>query len=98
MFDKIKQAFELKSKIEQIKKELENSQIEVQANSGQIKIVITGGQKIKSIWLDDSLLVTPNKEQFNKDLCDSINQAIEKSQQLASKKAKEIIGINIPGL
>ncbi len=97
MLDKMKKIFELQGKISQIKKELENSIIEVTNQNQDIKIAITGEQKVLSLDIADSLIGAQNKEQFKRDLLDCFNQAIKKSQALASQKAKEITGLNIPG-
>lgn len=98
MLDKMKKLFELQGKISQIKKELEASTVEASRSNGQIKIIMSGEQKVISLDISDSLIVAQNKEQFKKDLLDCVNEAIKKSQALAAQKAKEITGFNIPGL
>ncbi len=98
MFDKMKKIFELQGKIAQIKRELEGSIIEASRHNQEIKITISGEQKVLSLDIADSLIVAQDKEQFKKDLLDCINEAIQKSQTLATQKAKEITGLNIPGI
>ncbi len=98
MLDKMKKIFELQGKISQIKKELEATTIESGRNNGQIKIIMSGEQKVLSIEIADSLIVAADKEQFKKDLVDCVNEAIKKAQNIATQKAKEITGLNIPGL
>lgn len=98
MLDKMKKIFELQSKMNQIKQELAASKIEAQTAGGKIKIIMNGEQKVLDIQIDDSLIVTPDKITFKKDLLECFNQAIQKSQKLASEKAKEITGLNLPGM
>jgi len=98
MFDKMKQLFELQGKMKAVKKELESSIVEVESNNGQIKIVISGDQKIKSLEIADALIVKENKTDLCRDLASCFNEAVRKSQNLAASKMKEVSGINIPGL
>lgn len=93
MLDKIKQLYELKQKTEQIKRELEQAEVEVV--EGDIKIVITGAQKIKKIELADSSCA--DKVALEAKLQGCVNSAIKKSQELAAKKMQEITGFNLPG-
>lgn len=96
MLDKIKQMYELKQKAEQVKRELESTDVEASAQNNQVKIVISGSQKVKSLEIADSLL--GDKEDLQSSLVNCINNAIRNSQELAARKMKEITGINIPGL
>lgn len=98
MLDKMKKIFELQGKISQIKKELENTTVEANRNNGQIKIIMSANQKVISLDISDSLIVASDKEGLKRDLRDCINEAIQKAQNVATQKAKEITGLNIPGL
>jgi len=97
MIDKIKQLMEVKRQADQIKRELENTTIEVSESSG-IKIAINGAQKFQSVEIAESFLNTANKVKLESDLLKSLNAAITKSQNTAAQKMKEMTGINIPGL
>ncbi|HDZ76815.1 MAG TPA: YbaB/EbfC family nucleoid-associated protein [Candidatus Omnitrophica bacterium] len=98
MLDKMKQLFELQGKMKQVKKELEASSVEVEAAGGQIKMVIGGDQKLKSLTIAESLISAENKDRLSRDLLDCFNEAVKKSQSLAADKMKSVAGINIPGL
>lgn len=82
MFDKVKELYELKKQADQMKKMLEAEIIEVEA--GDMKIVITGDQKIKEIHLGDSV--------DEDSLKDVINKALEESQKVAAKKMQDMMG------
>jgi len=97
MIDKIKQLMEVKRQAEQIKRELENTTIQVSDISG-IKIVINGAQKFQSVEIAESFLNAANKAKLESDLLKSLNAAITKSQNTAAQKMKEMTGLNIPGL
>jgi len=98
MFDKVKKIFELQSKINQIKQELGKLTTEASSPDGKIKIVINGEQKVQDIQIDSALLNNSDCTKLQKELTDCINQAILKSQKMAAEKAKEITGLDLPGL
>ena len=76
MFDKLKQAYDLKRKAGAVKKELEAEVIDVEV--GGIKVRINAAQKIQKIEYDEG--VDPNK------MKDAINKALDESQKVAAKK------------
>lgn len=96
MLDKIKQLYELRQKAEQMKKELENTTVDISSCGADVKITISGSQKVQSLEISDSLL--SNKQMLETRLINCFNDAIRKSQELAARKMKEITGLNIPGL
>ena len=98
-FDMIKQARELKSKLDQAQKELSNTVIEVESGKGAVKITIDGQQNIRSIKISPDAM-DPNKpEDLEKLIMKAIKDASDKSQKLASKQLKGLTGgLKIPGL
>ena len=88
---------EVKRQAEQLKRELDNAQIEINEVPG-VKIVITGAQNFVSLEIEDQLLALENKERIKSALLQSCNAAIKKSQNLATQKMKAMTGLNIPGL
>ena len=64
-----------------IKNELEAQVVEVEKNG--VKIVITGGQKIKSL---------ESNGRSNDDIKEAVNEAIKKSQEAAAKKLQSMSG------
>ena len=97
MLDKMKQMMELKKKADQLKRELEAEVLEINETRG-IKIVVNAAQSFRSIEIDESLLSPQNKNRVQMDLIRGINTAIKKSQQIQAQKARNITGLNIPGL
>jgi DNA-binding YbaB/EbfC family protein len=69
--------------------------VEVEAGGGAIKIIITGNQRIKSVTIKPEALDTSDPEWIN-DLQDLLvvaaNQAIEKSQELATERMNAASG------
>ena len=84
MFDKVKQLANLKRMRDQamaIQKQL--SQEEIEINEDNIKIVISGDQKLKSLEIDGLT---------NARVLELINKAIKRSQEMAAKKLAEMSG------
>ena len=98
-FDMIKQARELKSKMDKMQKELGKTIIEVESGKGAIVINIDGQQKIRSIKISPDV-IDPNKpENLEKLILKAVQEATDKSQKVSEKKMKELTGgIKIPGL
>lgn len=98
-FDMIKQARELKSKMDKTQKELAKTIIEVESAKGAIKITIDGQQNFRSIKISPEILDPEKPGNLEKLLIKAIQDASSQSQKLAEKKMKELTGgIKIPGL
>ncbi len=82
MFDKVKQAYELKKQMDGIKKELDNEVIEVEQSG--VVVRVNGNMKITSLSFDQTS--DPNKVK------DAINKSIEEIQKVTSKKMQSMMG------
>lgn len=83
-FDKVKQLGQLKKMRDQamaIQKQLAQEEIEI--NEDNIKIVISGDQKLKILEIDGL---------SNARVLELINKAIKKSQEMAARKLAEMSG------
>ncbi len=96
MLDKIKQLMEIKKQADQIKRELDKTEIESSEVRG-IKIVVNGSLEIRSLELAENLLSPANKNNLERDLLRGINAAIRKAQNVAAHKMKDIMP-GFPGL
>ena len=95
------EARKLKQKLDKAKKELEQMQFEVEAGKGQIKIVIDGEQKIRSIKIDPEIInPDPKKVDYMEKLIQkAVNDAVNQSQKAAAKHLESLTaGLKIPGL
>ncbi len=98
-FSMLKQAQELKSKLDKAQKELSNTVIEAEAGKGAVKITIDGQQKILSIKISPEAMNPERPEDLEKLIMKAINDASDKSQKLAAKQLKGLTGgLKIPGL
>jgi len=98
-FDMLKQAQQLKSKLDKAQKELGDATVEVDSGKGAIKITVNGQQKILSVKISPKVIDPNNTERLEELVLNAVNEAISKSQKLAAKQLKGLTGgLKIPGL
>jgi len=97
MFDKIKGLMEMRKKLEEIKKELDKTNFDIESSGGLVKITMNGSQEVQEVVLGSSSL-EGQKDKLQKELKDTFNRAIKRSQEIAAQKMKEATGINLPGM
>jgi len=86
----LKQIQELQAKMLEAQEALGQETVSVSAGGGAIKVVMSGHQKIKSIEIDPAVL--EDVEMLQDLIIAGINEAIEKSQQLAADKMSAFTG------
>lgn len=91
MLDKMKALFEMQKKMQEVKRELENTNFEIQSTDGLVKITMNGAQEVKGIVIKDN-------PQLETSMKDTFNRAIKRSQEIGAQKMKDVTGINLPGL
>ena len=97
MLDKMKALFEMQKKMQEIKRELENTNFDIQSSDGLVKITMNGSQEVKEITIKDNLGES-EKARLESSLKDTFNRSIKRSQEVAAQKMKDVTGFNIPGL
>jgi DNA-binding protein YbaB len=87
-FDQMKQLNEMKSKMEDIKRKME--ELEIVEENQYLKVIVSGNRKIKTLEIKDATASPENMVQ-------TINRALEKTDAVVQK---EMMGAmpNIPGL
>jgi DNA-binding YbaB/EbfC family protein len=93
MLDKMKQLWEMKRKMDEIKKELDSLVLESEDNL--VKVAITGSQEIKSVTIKADLAST-DKAKLEASLTDTVSRAVRESQKAAAQKMSALGGL--PGL
>ena len=95
----IKQAMELKSKLEQAQKELGNLVIEGEAGKGAVRVTMDGQQKIKSVKISPEIINQGKPELLEELVLKAVSDAMAKSQKAAAKQLRGLTGgLKIPGL
>ncbi len=91
MFGKAKDQYDLVKKAREIQKKLKDQTVE--GESGTVKIVMNGEQKIQKVTIDRE-----NLDNIEEDIKNSVSHAIEKSQKIAAELMKEMGGLGGLGL
>ena len=95
----IKQAFELKSKLEKAQKELGKMRVEAEAGNGAIRVSADGRQKLIFIKISPDVIDPGKSAQLEKLVFEAVTDALDKSKKLADKHLSELTGgIKIPGI
>ena len=97
MFDKMKGLLEMQKKMQEVKRELDNANFDVQSSDGLVKITMNGAQQIKAVLIKENLGET-DQTRLAGALKDTFNRAIKRSQEVAAQKMQEVTGFNLPGL
>ena len=90
---------ETQQKIEETKRRLDSVLVDEQSSDGLLKVTLTANRKIKSIFIDESLL--EDKEQLEDYLILVLNKAIEKATNVNEAELGAVAkdGMpNIPGM
>jgi len=96
---KIKDLYELQKKAKAVQKQLKDIEVEASSNDGWVTVVFNGEQHLTEIQISEDALRPENKRELEKDLKNTISQAISRAQAVAAEKMKDIAGgLGIPGL
>jgi DNA-binding protein YbaB len=91
MFGKAKEQFEFIKKAREIQKKLKDMTVE--GESGSVKIVMNGEQKVQSVTVDSE-----NLDNIERDIQNAVGNAVEKSQKVAAEVMKDLGGLGLPGM
>ena len=80
-FSQLGELKKMRDEAMKIQKALQEEEITVEKHD--VKVVITGDQKIKNIWTNGK---------SDDDIKDTVNEAIKKSQEVAAKKLQQMGG------
>jgi len=98
-FSMLKQAQELKSKLDKAQKELSKTSVEASSGKGAVKVIINGQQKIQSIKISPEVIDPDKTEHLEELVLKAVSEAITKSQKMAAGQLKGLTGgLKIPGL
>jgi nucleoid-associated protein EbfC len=99
MMGSVKQLQLMQQKMMKMQEDLAKETVEVTAGGGVITVVITGNQTIKSIKIEPEVVDASDVSMLEDLMVAAVNEAIQKSQELAAKRMGAITGnLRIPGL
>lgn len=93
MLDKMKQLWELKKKMDEVKKELDS--MELASEDKLVKVTVTGSQEVKAVEIKFELAAL-DKAALERSLSETMNRAVRESQKAAAQKMSSLGGL--PGL
>lgn len=94
----LKQAQELQNKLARAQEELAGMTVEGSAGGGMVKVIMNGQQKVESVKIVPEAVDPKEVELLEDMVLAALNDAQDKSQDMAQKKLTNITGIKIPGL
>ncbi|HOJ32165.1 MAG TPA: YbaB/EbfC family nucleoid-associated protein [Candidatus Hydrogenedentes bacterium] len=95
----LKQAMDLKARVEELKTQLGELTIEASAGGGMVVVVMTGRFEVISIHIDPEIIDQNDPETLETLVKAAINEAVRKVQEIVENKMREITGgLDIPGL
>ncbi len=95
----IKQARQLKAKLDETQKELDKLEIVADAGRGAVKVTVNGHQKVVALEISPGAIDREKPQQLEKLLLKAIQDGQSKAEKEAGKRMKGLTGgLKIPGL
>lgn len=92
----MKQAQQMQENMKRAQAELANIEVEGQAGSGMVKVVMTCRNEVKRVSIDDSLL-SDDKEMLEDLIVTALNDATRKAEKTANDKMSGLTaGLPLP--
>lgn len=95
----LKQALDVKNRIDELKEKLGDEQVEATAGGGMVKVVMTGKFELVSLKIDPEVVNKDEVEMLETLMVAAVNEAVRKVQDLIKSKMQDLTGgIDVPGL
>ncbi|QDT34608.1 YbaB/EbfC family nucleoid-associated protein [Thalassoglobus polymorphus] len=92
-------AGELKAKAAEVKDRIAAVRVEGSSGGGMVKVDASGDHRILSITIEETLLVSNDKEMLEDLILAATNQALDLAKKAAASEMTELAGgLGIPGL
>lgn len=88
-------------KAKQMQKELKNTEVEAKSGDGSVTVVINGEMHLKEITISEDILKPENKRQIERNIQQTVSEAMSRAQAVAAEKTKAIMkdmNLNFPGM
>ena len=94
-----RQMQQMQAKLAKIQEELGSETVEASVGGGMVTVVMTGHQHVESVTIDPEALDPDDVETLQDLMVAAFNEALRKSQELASQRLGALTGgMKIPGL
>lgn len=101
MLDKMKQMYQLQKQAREMQKALRETEIEAQGRNDWVTAVVNGELHVESITIAEAALEVSKKRDLERELVETLREALQKAQAIAAEKSKEMMkamNIDLPGL
>ncbi len=92
MFDIMKQAQQLQSRMQDLQTELESAEVEGRAGGGLVAVTMSGKGEVKKVSIDPSLMKDEEREVLEDLVVAACADAKSKAEALAAEKMKAVTG------
>ena len=94
-----RQMMQMQTRLAKIQEELGSETVEASVGGGMVTIVMTGHQAVESVKIDPDAVDPEDVETLQDLMVAAFNEALKKSQELASTRLGAITGgMKIPGM
>jgi hypothetical protein len=95
----MQQIRQLQEEMAKTQENLTQESVEVSVGGGALTMVMTGNQRLLSVRIEPDILNPDDVEMLQDLVVAAVNEAIERSQQLAADRMGSLTGgLNLPGL
>ncbi len=99
MGEMVRQAQVMQRKLAEIQEGLKDKEVEAQAGGGMVTVIATGGQEIKGVKIDPSVVEAGDVEMLEDLITAAVNEAIKKAKAMMESEMSQITGgMSIPGM
>ena len=88
----MQQAQQMQAKAQQVQAELELKEVEATAGGGVIKVVATGGKKIKTITISPEAVDEDDVQMLEDLVLTAVNDALNKADELSNAEMAKVTG------
>ncbi len=95
----LKQAMDVKAKIEQIKEDMAKERVEASAGGGMVAVKMNGQKNLVAVRIEREVFASGDLEMLQDLIQAAVNEAARRvDEQMASRVGNLAGGLNIPGL
>lgn len=95
----LKQAMEIKQRIEELKEQLANERVSASSGGGMVQVELNGKMQVLSLKIEPEVINPAEPEVLETLVQAAINEGVNKVQEMLKERMQEITGgMDIPGI
>jgi len=99
MSELLKQVNRIQAKLEKLKEEMEDREVEAASGGGMVTAKANGNGELKSISIEDDLLKPEEKSMLEDLVVAAVNAVLKKAGEMAEEEQTKITGgLKLPGM